>query len=186
MSSPIRNVENPEPQNAAPEAARNDDKERMAELLAIFADVSNRNQRAFLAAFIVTKGIRRAERLSGLTHWSHYHWLKTDPLYRRRFELVRRIVTDEAEEEAYRRAFLGYDTPIVDRGKTAGYYKRYSDALAMLLLKGFKPEVYRVNRPDFDSGRQAPFSVTVKKEGEENDGALSPPGGSIPPGEAEK
>jgi len=186
MPSPIRKVKNPEPQNAAPERARNEEKETMAELLATFADVSNRNQRAFLAAFIVTKGVRRAERLSGITHWSHYHWMKTDPLYRGRFELVRRILTDEAEDEAYRRAFLGYDTPVVHRGKTTGYYKRYSDALAMLLLKGFKPEVYRAHRPDFDSGKHAPFSVIIKKEGEENDGALSPPGISMPPGEAEK
>jgi hypothetical protein len=186
MSNPIEEVENPEPQNAAPEAARNDDKEGMAELLAIFADVSNLNQRAFLAAFLVTKGVRRAERLSGLTHWSHYHWMKTDPLYRRRFELVKRILTDEAEEEAYRRAFLGCDTPIVYRGKVTDSYKRYSDALAILLLKGFKPEVYRAHRPDCESGTRAPFSVTVKKEGEENDGALSPPESSIPPGESEK
>ena len=34
--------------------------------------------------------------------------------------------------------------------------------------------------------KPAPFSVIIKKEGEENDGALSPPGGSIPPDEPEK
>lgn len=185
MSSRRRKVKNPEPQNAAPEAARNDEKERMAELLAAFADVSNRNQRAFLAAFIATKGVRRAERLSGITHWSHYHWMKTDPLYRGRFELVKRVLTDEAEEEAYRRAFLGYDTAIVQRGKAPEYYKRYSDALAILLLKGFKPEVYGRHRPEPER-RPAPFSVTIKKEGEENDGAVSPPGGSIPSGESKK
>ena len=171
MSKPIRKTKKPSPKPLPqPETADNDRK--LAEFLAEFADVTNRHQRAFLAGFAVGKGIKAAQRLSGV-HWrSHYRWLAEDVRYCECFELVRAVLADEAEEEAYRRAFLGYDTPVSHRGEIQSWYKSYSDALAMFLLRGMKPERYGRHAEELGPGGPSAFEITIKKEGEET---LEPP-----------
>lgn len=116
--------------------------EFLRELREVFAGLDNRHQRAFLAGFARGRGVCEAERLSGVTRVSHNKWLREAPRYRECFALVRLMLADDAEEEAYRRAFKGVETPIVYRGKIRGWTRSYSDALAMFMLKGMKPEVY--------------------------------------------
>ena len=153
----------PQPQAPlAPELAP-DDRE-LAELGAVFADLTNRRQRAFLAGFVVAKGVNGAERLSGVARWSHYKWMRDDALYRERFKLVKEIIADDMEEEVFRRAFFGSDTPVVYRGEITAWYKTYSDALAIFALKAMKPEVYnRSSRPEFDFDGPCPLKITYEK-----------------------
>ncbi len=132
MPKPIAKAKPPRPPAPKDESLR--------ELREVFADLANRHQRAFLAGFARGRGVRQAERLSGVSRLSHNKWLKEDPRYRERFALVRLMLADDAEEEAYRRAFAGVETPIVYGGKVRGWTKSYSDALAMFLLKAMKPE----------------------------------------------
>jgi len=140
-----------------------DDDRPLAELGEICADLTNRRQRAFLAGFAGAGGLSGAERLSGVSRWSHYKWMREEPVYRSRFRLARAIVADDAEEEIYRRAFLGVETPIIYRGKIRGWHKSYSDALAMFWLKAMRPGVYRDNRRDFGCyrgfGRAGPAAI---------------------------
>jgi hypothetical protein len=117
-----------------------------AELAAVFADLPNLRQRAFLAGFVAARGIRAAEGLSGVSRWSHYEWMSKDPLYAERFRLAKQMIADDFEGEAHRRAFVGVDTPVVYRGEITAAYKRYSDALAIFVLKAMKPEVYNRRR----------------------------------------
>jgi hypothetical protein len=93
---------------------------------------------------------------------SHYEWLRDDPLYREHFERAKRMLADSAEEEVCRRAYRGYDTPVIYRGKITGYYRSYSDALAMFMLKGMKPAVYRDNAP-LPIGGPTHINITVKR-----------------------
>ncbi|HEY1270250.1 MAG TPA: hypothetical protein VGH16_23535 [Candidatus Binatia bacterium] len=132
---------------------------QLAGFHALFADLANRQQRAFLAGFVAGKGLKRAEELSDVSRWCHYQWIKSDAAYRERFRLAKTILTDEAEDEAYRRAFLGHDTPIVHGGKITGSYKSYSDALAQFMLKGMRPRVYREGMEDLPMG---PTSMTIR------------------------
>jgi hypothetical protein len=132
--------------------------EQLAAFHALFADLPDRAQRAFLAGFVAGKGLKRAEELSDVSRWCHYQWMKKDDGYRERFYLAKTILTDEAEEEAYRRAFVGYDTPVVHGGKITGSYKSYSDSLAQFMLKGMRPRVYRDGEGDIPSG---PMSMQI-------------------------
>ena len=155
-----------------PDTAENDKK--LAEFLAEFADVTNVHQRAFLAGFAIGKGIKAAQRLSGV-HWrSHYRWLAEDVRYGELFDLVRALLADEAEEEAYRRAFLGYETPLHYHGKIKSWYKSYSDALAVFLLKGMKPERYGRHADELGPRPPSAIEITIKKEGEETAAPAAP------------
>ena len=159
--------------------------EEFAALLAALADVTNLHQRAFLAGFVVGKGIKAAERLSGVNSKSHYGWLETDTRYCERFQLARTMLADMGEEEAYRRAFSGYDTPVIHRGKIKSWYKSYSDSLAMFLLRGMKSRVYGPHAVDYDSSPPSAIEITIKREGEETKQAAALPEISIPVNEEE-
>ncbi|HEY6198149.1 MAG TPA: hypothetical protein VI231_06055 [Candidatus Binatia bacterium] len=164
MSEPQPEVVNP------PAASAPDDKE-IASLRALFADLSNRRQRAFLAGFLAGESLKRAEDLADVSRWCHYQWMKSDALYRERFRLAKTILTDEAEEEAYRRAFLGYDAPVVYGGKITAWYKSYSDALAQFLLKGMRPEIYGPGAADRPMGPTEMTIRVVRPEDREKDRA---------------
>ncbi|HKA32860.1 MAG TPA: hypothetical protein VKH64_06580 [Candidatus Binatia bacterium] len=125
----------------------------------LFADLGDRRQRAFLAGFVAGKGLKRAEELSDVSSMCHYQWMKKDAAYRECFRLAKTMLTDEAEDEAYRRAFVGYDTPIVHAGKIIGSHKRYSDSLAQFMLKGMRPRVYREGMEDLPMG---PTHMTIR------------------------
>src|SRR6185295_413164 len=162
-----------------------DKDQAFAELLAEFADVTNWRQRAFLAGYVLAGGVTGAQRLSGIDWKSHYNWLDNEPLYGERFELVKRFLADAAEEEAYRRAFVGYETGS-RRGKRHSPHKSYSDALAIFLLKGMKPNVYGRYAPDPSSGGPSAIEITIRKEGEETENLPELPEISIPCGEPEE
>lgn len=155
-----------------------------AKLLAEFADVTNWRQRAFLAGYVLGHGIRAAQRLSGIDWKTHYKWLDNEPLYGEHFELVKRFLADAAEEEAYRRAFVGYETG--SRGKRHSTHKSYSDALAIFLLKGMKPNVYGRYAPDPSSGGPSAIEITIRKEGEETEKLPELPQISLPRSEPEE
>jgi hypothetical protein len=65
--------------------------------------------------------------------------------------------TDLIEQEARRRAVEGYDRPVFQRGKLVGVVRVYSDELAVMLLRGRRPEVYR----DTKSQSASPTSIRI-------------------------
>jgi hypothetical protein len=161
-----------------------------AEFRDLFREVINHRQRAFLVAYVQSLGIRSAARLSGVSRQSHYEWLRDDPLYREHFERARQMLADSAEEEVCRRAYRGYDTPVIYRGKITGYYKSYSDALATFMLKGMKPATYRDNAP-LPIGGPTHLTITIHRPEDNPYIAAAEPAGvkqlSIPlPGEEQQ
>lgn len=142
-----------------------DDDKDLTEIRKIFAELDNPLQRAFLAGFVRAKGIRRAERLSGVARNTHYTWMKKDERYEECFRQAKKIVADDAEEEVFQRAFHGFYMPIIYRGKIKGWYKCYSDMLAMFVLRGVKRGVYGPNaEPEYDGPTS--MHITILKEGE--------------------
>jgi len=121
-------------------------------IIPLFRSVRQREQRAFLAAFLQTGRITKAAELAGIHYTTHYNWLKQSQAYADAFERAKEIAGDLAEDEVYRRAFEGYDHPVSYKGKITTHYKAYSDILAMFFLKGLKPEKYRDSSPPPISG----------------------------------
>jgi hypothetical protein len=113
----------------------------------LFPTISNPKKRAFLAAFACCGHVVAASKKARMSWTSHYNWLKDEdsPAYIEAFNRAREIAGDIAEGEIYRRAFLGFDHPVIYEGKITTTYKNYSDSLAMFWLKGLKPERYREN-----------------------------------------
>jgi hypothetical protein len=52
------------------------------------------------------------------------------------------------EDEAIRRAVLGVQEPIYQKGELVGYVTRYSDSLLAFLLKGRRRQIYGEKPPE--------------------------------------
>ena len=103
-------------------------------------------QAAFLAAFRITACLSTAAQSARIGRRRHYHWLEQDPDYRLAFEQAKLEVVGELEDEAVRRACEGWLKPVFYQGRQCGTVRRYSDKLLMFLLKGWRPERYRLGK----------------------------------------
>jgi len=99
-------------------------------------------QRVFLAAFRTTASVRHAATAAGVARTRHYRWLE-NPHYAARFEQARDAAAQVLEDEAVRRAREGTEEPVFYQGEECATILRYSDALLMFLLRGWRPERYR-------------------------------------------
>jgi hypothetical protein len=69
---------------------------------------------------------------------------------------------DRAEDEVYRRAFEGFDHPVIYEGKITTHYKAYSDNLAMFFLKELRPDRYRDNQAGIVLQGPTQINITIK------------------------
>ncbi|PWT75416.1 MAG: hypothetical protein C5B60_05380 [Chloroflexi bacterium] len=107
-------------------------------------------KRGFLAAYGATANLRAAARAVGIDHMTHYDWLKTDEAYRAAWEHTQEQAAQTCEDEAVRRAVEGdkriagfYKGKPIKQGRRILYVREYSDQLLTLLLKRFRPQLYR-------------------------------------------
>jgi transposase-like protein len=137
---------------------------------------------AFCAALAASGGsITRACQAIDVTRMTAYRWRDDDQAFAKDWEAAKAAGLDALEDEALRRAYEGYDKPIVHQGIITDTVKEYSDTLAIFLLKGGKPEKYRDNaRMELtganggplvidDAARAARVAALLKKAGERKD-----------------
>jgi transposase-like protein len=79
----------------------------------------------------------------GINRLTIYRWRRDDPGFTQAYADAMEAGTDVIEQEVWRRAVEGYDRPVFQGGKMVGLERVYSDRLAILLLRGRRPEVYR-------------------------------------------
>ena len=108
--------------------------------------------------------VGKACEAAGIYSDLHYSWMYADPSYAAAFEQARQIAGDKAEEEVYRRAFEGFDHPVIYEGKITTTYKAYSDNLAMFFLKGLRPERYRDNQAAISFQGPTQINITIRDE----------------------
>lgn len=101
------------------------------------------NEKVFLDALACTCNVSKACLVAGLSRTTVYEWRSENPDFAARWDQARRVGADVIEDEAIRRAVEGIDEPIYYQGVLVDTVKRYSDTLAIFLLKGAKPEVYK-------------------------------------------
>ena len=68
---------------------------------------------------------------------------------------------DVLEDEVRRRAFDGIEEPVFYQGVATDVVRKYSNTLAVFLLKGAKPEKYK-DRVEHTGDPNAPVSVDVR------------------------
>ena len=102
-----------------------------------------KKENEFLAALAATCNVTRACEAAGLGRRTAYQWRDADPEFAARWENARRIGAEALEDECMRRATEGVEEPVFFQGVECGTVRKYSDTLAIFLLKGAMPEKYR-------------------------------------------
>jgi len=105
--------------------------------------IKQRDQRRFLAAYIIRGILTYAAIDSGVPRQDHYRWKAKDENYAKAFEDAEELAGDILEGEAMRRANDGVLEPIYQGGILVGHKRNYSDYLMKQLLEGTKPDKYK-------------------------------------------
>lgn len=119
-------------------------------------------------AYAESCNLREACRRAKVSKTTHYRWLKQFPVekypagYAALFAEHRKRAGDFIEDEAVRRATVGWDEPVYYQGNVCGQVRRYSDGLLMKLLNGLKPEVYAVNRQEISGPQGTPMQARIE------------------------
>lgn len=102
-------------------------------------------EREFLAALAATCSVSQACEDADVSRRVVYEWRAADADFAARWDEAKRIGAEALEDEAMRRAARGVDEPVFHQGAQVGTIRKYSDTLAIFLLKGAMPEKYRDN-----------------------------------------
>jgi hypothetical protein len=78
-----------------------------------------------------------------LSRVAAYAWRADDSNFARDWDEALEFAIEALEEEVRRRAFKGTDEPVYYQGEEVGAVRKYSDTLAIFLLKAHRPERYR-------------------------------------------
>jgi hypothetical protein len=115
----------------------------------------------FLAALAETPNVSRACLAACISKTAAFTWRKVDPDFAAAWEEALKVGVTALEEEVHRRAFEGYDEPVYYQGATCGVMRKYSDTLAIFLLKSHNPAKYRENtRMELTGADGGPVQVT--------------------------
>lgn len=97
----------------------------------------------FLDNLRETANVTLAARAAGVSSGTVYAHRREDVLFAERWDEAIGEAVDLLEAEAHRRAFRGTEEPVFYKGDEVGYVTKYSDSLAMFLLKAHRPDKYR-------------------------------------------
>ena len=120
---------------------------------------------AFCAALAETCNVGKACKAVDISRVTAYKWRDEIPAFAEAWDKAMKIGVTALEDEAHRRAFEGYDKPIVHQGVVMDTCKEYSDTLAIFLLKAHAPDKYRENsRVDLTSsdGSMTPVDTPTR------------------------
>jgi hypothetical protein len=102
-------------------------------------------KKEFLEHLSETCNVSRSAEKAGVSRMVCYQHRAADHAFAALWEEAMRIGAEALEDEVRRRAFEGVDEPVFYQGAESGTIKKYSDTLAIFLLKGALPEKYREN-----------------------------------------
>jgi hypothetical protein len=123
---------------------------------------------AFCAALAETGIVARACKAVDITRETAYKWRRLDPAFAKDWDAALEIGITALEDEAHRRAFEGAGETIYHLGKAVGETKKYSDTLAIFLLKAHRPERYR-ERAEVEHKGGVSINVVTGVPGPESD-----------------
>lgn len=110
---------------------------------------------AFTAVLAETCNVGKACAAIGISRYTAYEWRKKLPDFAEAWDEAMKAGVTALEDEAHRRAFEGTDEPVFQQGMEIGAVRKYSDTLAIFLLKAHNPEKYRENSKVELAGRLA-------------------------------
>lgn len=102
-----------------------------------------KQQAAFLAALEETANVTESCRVAKVPRRTVYDWRDADAAFRAAWDAALELGVDALEDEVTRRAFSGVDEPVFYQGAECGVVRKYSDTLAIFLLKARRPERFK-------------------------------------------
>lgn len=102
----------------------------------------------FLRHFRAHGNASKAARAVGIEPSSIYHHYYKDPEFAKEWDAAKLEVADEVEEVAFRFATGTMERPIIYKGAVTGTVMQHSERLAELVLKAYKPDLYREKQTD--------------------------------------
>lgn len=90
-----------------------------------------------------TANVSKACDGAGVGRSAMYSWRREDQEFAAKWDEAMDVGVGALEDEAHRRAFEGCDEPVYYLGQKVDTVKKYSDTLAIFLLKAHRPEKYR-------------------------------------------
>lgn len=115
---------------------------------------------AFCAALAETGIVSKACTAVEISRRTAYNWREEKPEFAEAWDRALKIGITALEDEAHRRAFDGVTEPVFHQGVECGRLRKYSDTLAIFLLKAHNPEKYRENSKVELSGHLAVGNMT--------------------------
>jgi hypothetical protein len=106
--------------------------------------VTPEKKSAFIAALVASGGsVARACQAIEIARLTAYRLRDEDPEFAAAWVKAKQAGLEALEDEALRRAYEGTDEAITYQGVITDTVKRYSDTLAIFLLKGGMPDKYK-------------------------------------------
>lgn len=100
---------------------------------------------AFTAVLAETCNVGKACKAIDISRVTAYKWRKEIPEFADAWDDAMKTGVSALEDEAHRRAFDGTVEPVFQQGMEIGAVRKYSDTLAIFLLKAHNPDKYREN-----------------------------------------
>lgn len=94
-----------------------------------------RAQVTFLKTFALTGRIAESARAAGVSKQTVHDHRKKDEIFAELYEEALDSYRDRIESEVHRRALVGLDKPVYQKGELVGYVREYSDRMLELLAK---------------------------------------------------
>lgn len=118
----------------------------------------------FLASLAEVPVVVHACKAAGVNRGTAWRAREADPEFAQAWDAALEEGVDRAEQEAFRRAVVGYERPVWYKGELVGTETVHSDALLALILKGRRKKVYaeRTELTGADGGPVAQVDETAK------------------------
>lgn len=103
------------------------------------------DKRRFLLALAESGIAKQAAKAIGVNVTTAYRWRLADADFREAWDSLQDNIGQVVEDALLKRAVEGVEEPIYYAGQKVGTVRRYSDAGAMMLLRGLRPGRHREN-----------------------------------------
>ena len=98
----------------------------------------------WLDAYAECRGVPQASKAVGVDRGTPHKARKVDQVFAAAWDAIDHQITGELEKAAICRAIDGWLEPVFYQGEQCGEVRKYSNALAIFLLKCRRPSVYNI------------------------------------------
>ena len=127
--------------------------------------ITEKRRASFLETLAEGLSVTGACRASGFPVRTAYDHRERDEKFAAEWDAAIESGTDLLEDEARRRAFVGWEEPVYQGGKLVGTKLKHSETLLIFLLNGRRPDKFK-HRSELTGKNGAPIVFRLSKDDE--------------------